>query len=161
MNVKTRWARLADAKEIANLFKKPAIRKYFGKNEYSYRHIKRWIGYYPKMKTVAIVDGRVVGFISLYQYMFNYMTGYEHIGLFDIAVDSRYQGKGVGSSLVKFAIKHFKKKGFKKIEICVEKNNKKAIGFFESLGFKKEGMLRKHHDKDGKFVDDILMGMLL
>ena len=112
--LKIRWAKPSDVKAIVALFRYPEIRKYFGKNEYSYRYIREWVCHYPKIKAVAIVDKKIVGFISLYRYLFDYMTGYEHIGLFDIAVDPNQREKGVGSSLIKFAEKYFKRKGVKK-----------------------------------------------
>lgn len=161
MDTKIRWAKVSDVKAIAMLFRHPSVKKYFGRNEYPYRFIKEWIKHYPKIQAIAIINGEVVGFISLYNYLFNYMTGYEHIGLLDVVVDPKYQEKGIGSLLVKFAIEHYRKKGFKKIEVCVEKSNKNAVRFFEGFGFKKEGTLIRHHNKGGKFVDDFIMGKLL
>lgn len=50
-------------------------------------------------------------------------------------IDQNHQRKGVGKSLVETVLKELKNRGIKKIYVDTLKTNKKAISFYQSLGF--------------------------
>lgn len=58
------------------------------------------------------------------------------IRMMQVAVDTKYQGEGVGRELVKYAEKRAVEAGYKKIVMHAMLN---VIGFYEKLGYKQEG----------------------
>lgn len=68
---------------------------------------------------------------------------------FDILlVDKRYQGKGYGKIMIKYALEYFRKQGAKELTIGVNRFNISAQRLYKSVGFKEdlvyeEGMLLK------------------
>ncbi len=60
------------------------------------------------------------------------------IRLMQVAVDPIYQGEGVGSALVQYAIKRAKAAGYSKIIMHAMLS---VVAFYEKLGFKQEGTL--------------------
>jgi RimJ/RimL family protein N-acetyltransferase len=66
-------------------------------------------------------------------------------------------GTEVGHLLLHYA---FGQLGFHRISIGVVGFNKRALRFWKSLGFKKEGIERDAHFYDNKYVDGIMMSIL-
>ena len=60
----------------------------------------------------------------------------KNIRMMQVAVDSKYQGEGVGRELVSYAEKRAKKAGFHNIIMHAMLN---VIGFYEKLGYHQEG----------------------
>lgn len=58
------------------------------------------------------------------------------IRMMQVAVDTKYQGEGVGRELVKYAETRAKNAGYKKIIMHAMLN---VIGFYEKLGYIQEG----------------------
>lgn len=58
------------------------------------------------------------------------------IRMMQVAVDTKYQGEGIGRELVKYAEKRAKDAGYKTIIMHAMLN---VIGFYEKLGYKQEG----------------------
>lgn len=58
------------------------------------------------------------------------------IRMMQVAVDSRYQGEGVGKQLVQYAEKRSKEAGYKTIIMHAMLN---VIGFYEKMGYHQEG----------------------
>ena len=84
---------------------------------------------YPEGFIVAENNGKIIG----------YTIGRPKEDLAEIvslAVDPTWRQKGVGAKLTNFLIEHFKEKGLKEISLCVRTKNKKAISFYQKLGFK-------------------------
>lgn len=55
------------------------------------------------------------------------------IGL--IAVDKKYQGKGIGKALVREALSRFQKKGLTNVRVGTQISNNGAVKFYQKLGF--------------------------
>ena len=68
-----------------------------------------------------------------------------------VAVDDSYEGKGIGSALLKAADEKIrklikeKKFGTAKIELGVAENDKEALEFYKKNDFKEEGRLKSHY----------------
>ncbi len=60
----------------------------------------------------------------------------KNIRMMQVAVDSKYQGEGVGHALVAYAEKRAKEAGYKNIIMHAMIN---VIGFYEKLGYHQEG----------------------
>lgn len=62
------------------------------------------------------------------------------IELINIAVDERYQGKGIGKALVKDAIQKAKDLGFKKIEVGTGNSSIDQLALYQKCGFRITGI---------------------
>jgi RimJ/RimL family protein N-acetyltransferase len=75
--------------------------------------------------------------------------------------DKEYLGKGYGTDAMKTLIKFiFEQMNINKIKLQVFSFNKRAVRSYEKCGFKKEGVLRMEIFRDGRYYDDIIMGLL-
>ncbi len=106
-------------------------------------------------------NGRIIAEIHAYTPEINVFS---HI-LSDltICVDPDYQGHSYGRMIFSELIKVVKDKmlHIKRIELIARESNIKAIKFYESLGFVREGALRKRiYGVSGKYENDIPMGWL-
>ena len=74
--------------------------------------------------------------------------------------DKDFWGKGIGYEACKLAINYgFEEMKLRKIYLAVYESNPKAKKLYEKLGFKIEGILRKHVYANGGFQDKYLMGI--
>jgi len=70
-------------------------------------------------------------------------------------------GKGYGTEVGRLLLDYaFNRLGFHRISIGVVGFNKKALKFWESLGFKKEGVERDAHYYDNEYSDGVMMSIL-
>ncbi|MDR6625182.1 N-acetyltransferase [Caulobacter segnis] len=86
------------------------------------------------------------------------------LGSLTVAVHPERQGRGVGSKLFEALIAWAKAQEppILRIELAAGAGNPGAIRLYERLGFKHEGrQVARGRLPDGRFEDDILMGMLL
>ena len=86
------------------------------------------------------------------------------LGSLTVAVHPEWQGRGVGSRLFEALIAWAKVQDppILRIELAAGSGNPGAIRLYERLGFKHEGtQVARGLLPDGRFEDDILMGMLL
>jgi ribosomal protein S18 acetylase RimI-like enzyme len=80
-----------------------------------------------------------------------------------LAVSPKFQGKGFARSMISEAIQILTDSSVIRVEIIVESDNPRAIGFYESFGFKIEGTLKKFYKRSHQnhYVDDYIMAVLL
>lgn len=67
--------------------------------------------------------------------------------LYAIYIAQNYQGRGLGSDLMKTGLEYLRKEGFKKAVLWVLKTNISTIKFYESKGWKANG--KEKADKRG------------
>ena len=110
-----------------------------------------------RRRLVAIVDGQIVGMLSLHQ-----GEGRRaHTGEFGLFVHDDFAGRGVGRKLVEACIDLADNwLGLTRIELSVFVDNNPAIALYESCGFEREGIARKFGLRDGQFVDAHYMARL-
>jgi RimJ/RimL family protein N-acetyltransferase len=102
-------------------------------------------------------DNRVVGETGLLR-MFR---PWRHTDMTIIIGEKDARGKGYGTEAGHLLLTHaFHDLGFHRISIGVVGFNKKAIRFWKSLGFKKEGTHREEYYCDNKYSDFIMMSIL-
>lgn len=91
------------------------------------------------IKITAKEDGKEVGVVFLY-IIFNSVHK-EPCGFLEyVIVDDKYQGKGIGTKLVKEVMIEAKARGCYKLIAC-SRDGKDAIhAWYEKLGFKKHGV---------------------
>ena len=89
---------------------------------------------------VSVVDGSVVGFVSLVYYSSAlHKKGTALIN--ELVVDNRFRGQGVGRSLLQYCITEARAKGFDEIEVGAEPDNVRAIAFYKQNGLSKQYVL--------------------
>jgi putative acetyltransferase len=109
-------------------------------------------------RLVAVVDGRVVGTITLQQ---NQSPRRRDVASFGMAVHDEYQQRGVGSALIAAMIELADGwLGVRRIELEVWADNAAAIHLYEKFGFVIEGTARQHAWRAGKLVDAHYMARL-
>jgi ribosomal protein S18 acetylase RimI-like enzyme len=74
-----------------------------------------------------------------------------------VAVDPRYQGRGLGKALVEAAVREIDSRGGRRITLRVLSTNPAAQHLYERCGFVVEGVLRGEFTLDNRDVDDVLM----
>ncbi len=82
---------------------------------------------------VAEQDGQLVGYLS-YTWNYSIWRGNEFMNLDDLFVLKAYRGQEIGQRLMQFAKKICRDKNIDLIKWEVEKDNTKAIDFYQRLG---------------------------
>lgn len=75
--------------------------------------------------------------------------------------DREFWNKGYGSDAMQILIEFiFEQMNINKIKLNVYSFNQRAIRCYEKCGFKREGVLREELYRDGRYYDEIAMGLL-
>ncbi len=110
--------------------------------------------------TVALIieaDGRVVGDINLFH--IDTRNRAASIGLSIWRADDR--GCGFGSDAMRALLRWgFGQLNLHRVELSVDPANERAVHIYDKLGFVEEGRRREAHYADGRFGDDVIMGLL-
>jgi putative acetyltransferase len=105
---------------------------------------------------VACVDDEVVGQLSLRT--FPDRPRRRHAGKIGMAVRDDWQGKGIGTALMKAAIELADNwLNLTRLELTVWTDNVPAIRLYEKLSFVTEGTLVQYAFRDGRFADCFMM----
>ncbi|WP_096515579.1 GNAT family N-acetyltransferase [Clostridium perfringens] len=160
MNLKIRDIEIEDYKEISKIRKMPGVMENIlsnkdeeeesikekiinrGKNQYWY---------------VAEENGKVIGLEIL---MNHGNLRKKHVGVITLMVNSDYQNKGVGSLLMDKLINLSESLNIIRLELCVFRDNYKAINLYKKFGFKEEGIKVKSALKNGEYIDEIMMARI-
>ena len=104
-----------------------------------------------------IKDNLLIGEIQLLKIDF-----YNKFGILAINIgETKFWGKGYATEVIRLVSKFFfDKLKLNRIELDVVSENIGAIKCYQKCGFKKEGVKRQGHCKNGKFHDLISMGIL-
>ncbi len=84
-----------------------------------------------------------------------------HVGTVGLSLKKEAWGQGIGTRLVKEAIKTAKKKGLKKLIYTTRENNKRSINLAKSLKFVFVGRMEKHIKSGRKYYDRLIFEKLL
>ena len=160
MNLKIRDIKIEDYKEISKIRKMPGVMENIlsnkdeeeelikekiinrGKNQYWY---------------VAEENGKVIGLGIL---MNHGNLRKKHVGVITLMVNSDYQNKGIGSLLMDKLINLSESLNIIRLELCVFRDNYKAINLYKKFGFKEEGIKVKSALKNGEYIDEIMMARI-
>lgn len=98
---------------------------------------------HPENTYVAIVDHKIVGFAC---YLESRDTDLKNAGdIVAIYILNDFKNMGIGKALMKVCYKELT--NFNSIAVWVLESNEKAIGFYESEGFKKDGYSKAIYTK--------------
>jgi RimJ/RimL family protein N-acetyltransferase len=84
-----------------------------------------------------------------------------HHGKLGITVSRGYRNLGIGKEIMKKLIELSRIAGLKTIELEVFANNPRAIHLYESVGFKQAGIIPKKIFRKDRFIDIIVMSIVL
>lgn len=110
---------------------------------------------------IAEADGRLLGEIHAYSppiFCFAHV-----LGELTIAVDPDAQGQGLGRLLFSqlMATVEQTRPDIQRVELIARESNEKAIRFYESLGFEREGLMRARiRNLDGSLEADVPMAWI-
>ncbi|MBB3112035.1 ribosomal protein S18 acetylase RimI-like enzyme [Paenibacillus phyllosphaerae] len=113
----------------------------------------------PGTQIVATKDGFVCGYVGFRAP--TPLPSNQHVTQLDIGVHPDYQGFGVGRKLIEAAKAYAAEQGKHKLSLRVMATNTKAIAFYQSCGFIEQGRLIDEFYVGGRYVDDIMMYVLL
>ena len=137
----------------------------FGKNEFKKtveEEIKIFEDYQKSKNQIfllAELNGEVVSLMNL---MSSTKPRLEHLGEFGLSVSKLHWGKGIGRAMLLALIEWARQTNMiRKINLRVMTSNASAIHLYESLGFEKEGCLRRDMLLHGQFHDAYNMGLLI
>lgn len=109
---------------------------------------------------IAKIDSEVIGILNIASSTLYQM---DHIGDLFIAIKERYVGNGLGQAMVDMAIDWSKQSDIiRRLELTVQKRNKRAIHVYEKFGFEIEGTKERGiKTKNGEFLDLYLMSKMI
>jgi L-phenylalanine/L-methionine N-acetyltransferase len=101
---------------------------------------------------VACVEGEVVGNLGIET--FPNRPRIRHAGSIWMAVRDDWQGRGVGTALMRAALDLAANwLNLSRLELTVYTDNAAGIALYEKFGFEREGTHRRYAFRDGGFVD--------
>ena len=108
---------------------------------------------------VAEVDGIVVGNIGLHAIPKSRRRA--HAAAIGMAVHDEYQGRGVGSALMKAALDLADNwLQFTRIELTVYTDNAAALALYTKFGFEIEGTHKQYAFRNGAYIDSYSMARI-
>jgi putative acetyltransferase len=108
---------------------------------------------------LAFDGGRVVGVAMIFG---RGRTRFKGISQFVTYLHQDYHGKGLGTYLARTILQEAKAKGFHRVSLEVVAENTGAVKAYERAGFVHEGRMKDAFlDDDGKYHDELIMGIIL
>ncbi|NIA08861.1 MAG: GNAT family N-acetyltransferase [Nitrospiraceae bacterium] len=89
---------------------------------------------------VARKNGDIIGMVNLL-YTISTAIGARVALLEDMVISPAMRGQGVGSRLIRRAIKFAKEKGCRRITLLTDNDNKRAHRFYKRQGFRRSSMV--------------------
>lgn len=160
MSLRIRDIKIEDYKEISKIRKMPGVMENILSNKdeedelIKEKIINRGNNQYWY---VAEEDGKVLGLGIL---MNHGNLRKKHVGVITLMVNSDYQNKGIGSLLMDKLINLSESLNIIRLELCVFRDNYKAINLYKKFGFKEEGIKIKSALKNGEYADEIIMARI-
>lgn len=150
-----------DSSAIYEMFSSPTV--YTGTLQLPYPSREYWRKRISESDScyhlVAVSGEHVIGIVSVNT--FPNRPRRRHVGHIGISVSEAWQGKGVGNALMQAGIDLADNwLNLTRLELEVYADNEPAIRLYERFGFEREGILRQHAFRDGRYVDSIMMGRL-
>ncbi|WP_034915711.1 GNAT family N-acetyltransferase [Erwinia sp. 9145] len=161
MSITIRSTEQDDAKDYQRIFGKKEVQE--NTLQLPYPSLDSWkekLSAYArqgKYGFVAMLDGIVAGEVTIFT---NANSRLKHVVSLGLGVDTDFSGKGVGSELMRQAIRYsFDWLGARKIELEVFSDNEKAISLYRKFGFTEEGLKRGAALRHGRYEDVLLMAL--
>jgi len=112
---------------------------------------------WPDGQPVAEPEGRYIGSIRLDDISWDHRQARLAIGIFD----RRFWSRGYGTEAIRVLLAYaFDELKLHRIGLRVLAHNARAIRCYEKCGFRREGIERQTALIDGRWYDDLIMGIL-
>ena len=141
--------------ETTNMMLEPGERKTtIEEMDYNIKNINST----KSLRLVAEDKEDIIGFLSSDRGLPNRIR---HRAYIVIGILRNYRGKKIGVQLFDELEKWALENNITRLELTVMEHNESAIGFYEKMGFKKEGIKKNSLLVDGKYVAEYYMGKIL
>ena len=107
---------------------------------------------------VAEEDGRLLARMSLAR---DPHPASRHVADLGLMVAAEHRRRGIGTMLLDAAVTWARVAGVSKLELHVFPWNEPALRLYESFGFEREGLRKQHYEREGAYVDAILMALVV
>ena len=153
-----------DAATMIEWYEDPATRRMFGSPAVprSEAQLREWIAGWQKSPDgidfgIRLIDSdQLIGKANLSGYRTEH-----HRASLGLEIARAYQGKGYGYEAMGLVLAFaFRELNLHRLSLSVASYNQAAIGLYEKLGFKKEGVAREAMQKDGAYHDVFSYGLL-
>jgi RimJ/RimL family protein N-acetyltransferase len=105
------------------------------------------------------LENKIVGEVDI---TIKNLARIRHNGFLTIGVLPEFQGIGLGTKLMEYALLWAREHHLLRIELTVFKGNIKAQNLYKKFGFVVEGIRKNYiRHEDGRFEDDLVMGLCL
>ncbi len=110
-----------------------------------------------KVFSIETLEGKLIGNIGIIHTDYNDRKA--DIG---IAIGEKdYWSRGYGRDAITLLLAYmFDEMNMERVWLYADEKNERAISCYESCGFKREGLLRHNHFKNGVYTDDIIMAVV-
>lgn len=161
--IRLRAIERSDIPAFVHWFNDPEIRKYLRMYmPFSQAQEERWFEAHLQDQSSLIfgietLDGKLIGNIGLHD--ITWKDRHAYLGI--VIGEKDYWGQGYGAdaitTLLNFA---FTQMNLHRVFLTVYDYNQRAIRCYEKCGFKHEGCMRQAHFYDGKYYNELVMGVL-
>ena len=103
---------------------------------------------------VAETNGAIIGRLSISR---DIHPASEHVADVGLMVAEEHRRLGAGTALMEQAEEWARQMGVRKLELHVFPHNEPAIALYDRLGYRREGLRRRHFRRGGELVDAVLM----
>lgn len=108
---------------------------------------------------VIEIDGEIAGFGTYGT--FRLKEGYKFTVEHSVYVAVKHQGKGLGKLLLAALIEHAKKQKLHTMIAVIDAANQSSVEFHKQFGFETVGLLKESAYKYDKWLDTVLMQLIL
>lgn len=110
-----------------------------------------------KVFAIETLDGLYIGNVGL-----SCISWEDRRALFGIFIgEKKYWGKGYGTDATRAIVRFgFDQMNLNRIELQVLADNERGIHCYEKVGFVREGVMRQHRYREGRYVDMVFMSIL-
>lgn len=111
---------------------------------------------------IVVDQDGTASLVGMIQYYEQDDPDYRHAGV-DLFVDPGVHRKGVGRAAVRALVRHVADDlGHHRVIVDPSAANERSVAFFESLGFRRVGVLRRYERRaDGTWGDNVLLELLV
>lgn len=147
------------SKQLTELWLSPEITKntLSTKNKTTIKNINKKFSKEKLNSFLAIEQEILIGFASIRPFE----GRRNHSADCAIFISQEFYGTGLAQKLMKKIFSRAKKLKLKRLELSVFNDNKRAIKFYEKIGFFSEGLKKNSLQRDKKLFDELLMAKLL
>jgi len=156
--VRLRTLTSEDLPLFAEFLRAPSVKKWWG--DYDEDRLRRELVDDPSAEAFAVeAEGHLVGMVDFCEETY---PDYYYAAL-DITLGVPYQGQGLGSDALRTLITHLvDERGHHRLTVDPAAENTDAAGFYEKLGFRKVGIMRKYERvSDEHWRDGLLMELIV